>query len=62
MIRYYYYPPGVQGTEDPEFIESYADVLKSESCGKLLELSDKVTMTRAFTARRKKSAGHSVFP
>jgi len=43
-------PPGVQGTE---FIESYADVLKSESCAKLLKLSDKVTLTRAFTARWK---------
>ena len=35
-------PPGVQGTE---FIESYADVLKSESCAKLVKLSDKVTLT-----------------
>ena len=43
-------PPGVQGTE---FIEGYADVLKSESCAKLLKLSDKVTLTRAFTARWK---------
>ena len=45
-----YYPPGVQGTE---FIESYPDVLKSESCAKLLKLSDKVTLTRAFTDRWK---------
>ena len=39
------HPAGVQGTE---FIEGYADVLKSESCAKLLKLSDKVTLTRAF--------------
>ena len=44
-------PPGVQ--QGTEFIESYADVLKSESCAKLLKLSDKVTLTRAFTARWK---------
>ena len=45
-------PPGVQGTE---FIESYANVLKSESCAKLLKRSYKVqvTLTRAFTARWK---------
>ena len=38
-----FYPSGVKGTE---FIEGYADVLKSESCAKLLKLSDKVTLTR----------------
>ena len=53
MLGLLYYnnsPPGVQ---DTEFIEGYADVLKSESCAKLLKLSDKVTLTRAFTARWK---------
>ena len=34
--RFYFWidPPGVQGTE---FFEGYADVLKSESCAKLLK-------------------------
>ena len=50
LMRSSPYPPGVQGTE---FIEGYADVLKSERCAKLLKLSDKVTLTRAFTARSK---------
>ena len=56
LFNGYSIPPGVQGTE---FIEGYADVLKSESCAKLLKLSDtiinnsKVTLTRAFTARWK---------
>ena len=50
LFNGYSIPPGVQGTE---FIKGYADVLKSESCAKLLKLSDKVTLTRAFTARWK---------
>ena len=53
------YPPGVQGTE---FIESYVDVLKSESCAKLLKLSDKVTLNQGLYSPLEKSAGHSVFP
>ena len=47
-------PPGVQGTE---FIEGYADVLKSDSCAKLLKLSDNVTLTRAFTRQDGGNAG-----
>ena len=58
------YPPGVQGTE---FIESYADVLKSESCAKLLKLSDKVLLIKSnhdqgLYSPLEKSSGHSVFP
>ena len=58
MLGLLYYnnsPPGVQGTE---FIEVYADVLKSEKLRQTPEttstaVSDKVTLTRAFTARWK---------
>ena len=56
MLGLLYYnnsPPGVQGTE---FIEVYADVLKSEKLRQTPEttaVSDKVTLTRASTARWK---------
>ena len=45
LFNGYSIPPGVQGTE---FIEGYADVLKSESCAKLLKLSDTIIQGCSF--------------
>ena len=47
------YPPGVLGTEFWQLAASVMNRLETTMRGLILKLSDKVTLTRAFTARKK---------